>query len=84
MTAAVHFQLVTREGCELCEEMLAELRVFCIGRNASIELLDVDADPDLRTRYGHRVPVLLLQGEPVCHARFDAAEVGRLLRSAPP
>jgi hypothetical protein len=64
--------------------MLAELRVFCIGRNASIELLDVDADAELRARYGHRVPVLLLDGEPVCHARFDAAEVGRLLRSAPP
>lgn len=84
MSAAVQFQLVTREGCELCEEMLAELRVFCIGRNASIELLDVDADPELRTRYGHRVPVLLLDGVAVCHARFDAAEVGRLLRSAPP
>jgi hypothetical protein len=84
MSAAVQFQLVTREGCELCEEMLAELRVFCIGRNASIELLDVDADAELRARYGHRVPVLLLDGEPVCHARFDAAEVGRLLRSAPP
>ena len=71
-------------GPRRLKEMLAELRVFCIGRNASIELLDVDAHPELRTRYGHRVPMLLLDGEPVCHARFDAAEVGRLLRSAPP
>ena len=84
MRAAVHFQLVTREGCELCEEMLAELQHFCMDREASIALLDVDADRELLTRYGHRVPVLLLDGEPVCQARFDAAEVQRLLRASPP
>ncbi|HJS22251.1 MAG TPA: glutaredoxin family protein [Steroidobacteraceae bacterium] len=84
MSAAVRFQLVTRAGCELCEEMLAELQHFCSGRAASIELLDVDSDPALSTRYGHRVPVLLMDGEPVCHARFDAAELERLLRSSRP
>ena len=80
MGAVVRFQLVTREGCELCEEMLAELEQFCAGRDASIEMLDVDADERLRTRYGYQVPVLLMDGEPVCHARFDAAELARLLR----
>jgi hypothetical protein len=73
------FTLLTRAGCELCEEMLAELQLFCAGREASIELVDVDSDPKLRRRFGLRIPVLLLDGEPVCHARFDAAEVGRLL-----
>lgn len=82
MGAVMRFQLVTREGCELCEAMLAELQQFCTGRDASIEMLDVDADARLRTRYGHQVPVLLMDGEPVCHARFDAAEVTRLLRPA--
>ena len=76
------FQLVTRQGCELCEEMLVELQQFCASRDASIELLDVDADAGLRTRYGHQVPVLLMDGEPVCHARFDGAEIVRLMRSA--
>jgi hypothetical protein len=84
MSAAARFQLVTRDGCELCDEMLAELQLFCSGRDASIELLDVDADQALLTRYGHRVPVLLLDGEPVCHARFDAVEVARLLRTSRP
>ncbi len=80
MGAVVRFQLVTREGCGLCEEMLAELEQFCAGLDTSIEMLDVDADERLRTRYGHQVPVLLMDGEPVCHARFDAAEITRLLR----
>jgi hypothetical protein len=60
--------------------MLAELRRFCAGRDASIELLDVDSDPRLRARFGLKIPVLLLDGEPVCHAHFDAVEVGRLLQ----
>ena len=84
MSVVARFQLVTREDCELCEEMLAELQQFCVGRAASIEILDVDADARLRERFGHRVPVRLLDGEPVCHAHFDAAEVTRLLRSLHP
>lgn len=83
MNATARFTVLTREGCELCEDMLTELERFCAGRNASIAVLDVDGDAQFRARYGHQVPVLLLDGEPVCHARFDAAEVERLLRSAP-
>jgi thioredoxin reductase (NADPH) len=77
------FTLVTREACDLCEQMLAELERFCQGRALQITLADVDADAALRTRYGHRVPVLLLDDEPVCHGRFDPVEVERLLRRLP-
>lgn len=76
--ATLRFTLVTRAGCDLCEEMLAELERFCRGRDAEISLVDVDADATLRTRYGYRVPVLLLDDEPVCHGHFDVAEVERL------
>jgi len=75
------FSLLTRSGCELCEEMLAELQRFSAGRDVVIGLVDVDGDAALKTRFGHKVPVLLLDGEPACHGRFDAAEVERLLRS---
>ena len=76
----VRFVLLTRSGCELCEEMLAQLQLFAAGRDVSIELLDIDGDATLKTRYGLKIPVLLLDGEPVCHGHFDAAEVERLLR----
>ncbi len=79
MTA--RFALLTRSGCELCEEMLAELQLFSAGRDVAIELVDVDGDAALKIRFGHKVPVLLLDGEPVCHGHFDVAEVERLLRS---
>ena len=75
--------LVHREGCELCEEMLAELTA--LGRKAAlpaIEVLDVDGDPELTRRYGLNVPVLLLDGSVVCRHRLDAQELLRLLRRA--
>lgn len=60
--------------------MLAELERFCTGRDFDVRVVDVDSDPALRARYGLAVPVLLLDEEPVCHGRFDAQEVARLIR----
>lgn len=74
--------VVHREGCELCDEMLAELAA--LGRTRTlppIEVVDVDSDPELTRRYGLNVPVLLLDGTVVCRHRLDAAELLRLLRS---
>ncbi len=80
MTSAPLFTLLSREGCDLCEEMLAELQTFCASSSGEIEVVDVDAEAQLCTRFGHKVPVLLVDGALVCHGRFDADEVRRLLR----
>jgi len=61
--------------------MLTELEAFCHGSSFEVHVLDVDADPRLKTRFGHKVPVLLLDDVPVCHGHFDAEEVRRLLRT---
>ena len=61
--AAPTVTLYTRAGCHLCEE--AE-RVLLAERAATpfrLELVDVDRDPELRRRYGVRVPVVAVDGE---------------------
>ncbi len=70
--------LYSREGCHLCEELLAELAPWAAARSERIEVLDVDADPAARRRYGHRIPVLLVDGEPACHGRLDWPALERL------
>jgi hypothetical protein len=61
-----------RAECGLCEEMLADLlRVLGPQAASEVALLDVDADPDVRRKYGQRVPVLLADGEFVCAYRLD-------------
>jgi len=70
--------LYTREGCHLCEELLGELAPWAAARGATVEVVDVDADPATRRRYGHRIPVLLVDGEPAASAHVDWARLERL------
>ncbi|NJO13696.1 MAG: glutaredoxin family protein [Gammaproteobacteria bacterium] len=60
--------------------MLAELQPHCAALGADLAVVDVDSDAQLLRRYGLKVPVLLLDGEPVCHGRLDLAELRRLMR----
>jgi glutaredoxin len=85
-TARTHLTLVQRPGCELCEEMLAELeRLRRSVELPAIEVIDVDSDAELHRRHGLHVPVLLLDGTVVCRHRLDAPELMRLLAArAPP
>lgn len=77
--APPRFQLYSRPGCGLCEEMLSELAAVADVQAMGVDVLDVDADPAARTRYGHKIPVLLFAGELVCHGRLDAEELHKAL-----
>jgi hypothetical protein len=76
---APRFLLYSRPLCGLCEEMLAELQALPAVRPFGVDVLDVDADPAARVRYGHKIPVLLFAGELVCHGRLDPDEVHKTL-----
>ena len=74
-------RLLTRPDCGLCDELQAALERLRATRNLpKLEISDVDADPELRRRYGLHIPVLLLDGVEVCRHQLDEAELLRLLR----
>jgi hypothetical protein len=79
MRLALSFTMYSRPGCSLCEEMLEELAALPAAQGIAVQVTDVDRDPALRERYGHKIPVLLLAGELVCHGRLDAEEVHKAL-----
>ena len=70
------FELVTRRGCHLCDEMAAELEAAGLDYTS----VDVDASERLRERFGEVVPVLLRDGKPVAKVRLDAARLRRIVR----
>ncbi len=80
--ARVHFIVYSRPLCHLCDEMLADLRPLLEGRDADLEVVDVDGDEALRIRYGHKVPVLVADDEEVCHFRLIPERVTDLLDRA--
>jgi Glutaredoxin-like domain (DUF836) len=59
--------------------MLGELAAMPAAQGIAVDVTDVDRVPALRARYGHKVPVLMLDGELVCHGRLDASEVHKAL-----
>lgn len=73
--------MLSRPECGLCEEFLSALQALG-GRQhlPPLDVVDVDSDPLLARRHGLDVPVLLLDGVPVCRHRLDEAELARMLR----
>lgn len=74
--------LLSREGCALCEEFAEELAE--VGSRVPLpplDTLDVDSDPEMLRRWGHKIPVLLWDGVAVAVSRLDPAEIERLFRA---
>jgi hypothetical protein len=74
------YELVTREGCHLCDEMAALLDEVLPSFGLTWSPRDVDAEPALRTRYTDLVPVLLRDGRPVAKLRTDRRTLERIVR----
>lgn len=69
--------LLTRAGCGLCEEFLAELLAAYPELAPRIELADVDSRPGWQGRFGLVIPVLLDEdGTVVCETVFDPERIG--------
>jgi hypothetical protein len=73
--------VLTRPQCGLCEAMLEELQALRSQQPLPpIQQLDVDSDPELQRRYGLKIPVLLIEGVPICSVRLDREALLRTLR----
>jgi hypothetical protein len=53
--------LYSRPDCGLCDDLADALVPLLRGR-ATLEIVDIDEDLDLKKRYGLRIPVLVADG----------------------
>lgn len=62
-----------REGCHLCEDMIASLRNLQKKIQFEFEVINIDNDENLIQLYGERVPVLFAVEEQkeLCHYFLD-------------
>jgi hypothetical protein len=77
--------LYERLGCHLCEDAAVLLDRF-IGADA-YERIEIEPDDDLLLRYGHRIPVITLDGVERLELLIDAEQVRALaaeLHNTPP
>ena len=72
--------VVSREGCDLCSEMLHGLAELERSQAIpAVSIVDVDTDPELQRQFGLKVPVLLLDGSVICHYTLNSQELLRLV-----
>jgi len=67
--------LISRAYCHLCQDMELALRPLSAEFGVNVEVLDVDADPELEAQYDELVPVLLHEGNELCHYFLDVIKV---------
>ncbi|MEO8991986.1 MAG: glutaredoxin family protein [Nitrosospira sp.] len=61
----------SREHCHLCQDMIASLRELQMRLSFHFDVVDVDSDEKLQSRYGLKVPVLVAGEEEICHYHLD-------------
>jgi glutaredoxin len=67
--------IYTRVGCHLCEEA----EVLFLRHGLTPQLVDIDADPQLRERYTACVPVVEIDGKVRFRGRVNEVLLRRLL-----
>lgn len=63
--------LYKREGCGLCEDFIEMLAEFPLPENISVEIRDVDDEPEWEAYFGEKIPVLMAGECEICRYYFE-------------
>jgi thiol-disulfide isomerase/thioredoxin len=80
-TRVTELILYGRRGCHLCDELRLALLEFQSEYRFRLREIDIDADPELRARYGPLIPVLCLGDREICHFHLDPAALKQALEA---
>ena len=75
--------LYTRLDCHLCHRARAVLDAIARDYPLVVREQDVDADPELRSRYGETIPVVTIDGRVVAAGRVSEFRLRRALGVPP-
>ena len=74
--------LYTKPDCSLCDEAAEALERVSARAPFHLEVVDISTDSELRERYGERIPVVLVDGEPGFEYIVDEAALENRLSKA--
>ncbi len=60
-----------REGCHLCEDVVASLSQLQEDLGYRIKQIDIDEDPKLQKKYDADVPVVMVNDDVIFYHFFD-------------
>lgn len=77
----MEFEVLSREGCHLCDELELALAAVIADR-ATIKRVDIDEDPLLARRYGLKIPLVFFGGRQVSGFPLDESGIRSILDGA--
>ena len=75
--------IYSRADCHLCDDAKAVLGEY-LEYLPEIKAVDIDADPELKSRFDTLVPVVEIDGQVRFHGRVDEILLRRLIEATPP
>jgi glutaredoxin len=74
--------IYSRPRCHLCEEAKAQIAPLLKQFGSRLTEINIDEDPELRSRYDYDVPVIFIGSRKAAKHRVDPAQFRRQLRDA--
>ena len=74
--------LYTKPDCSLCDAAAEALARVRERASFDLDVVDISADRELRSRYGERIPVVLVDGEPAFEFEVDEQALEHRLAGA--
>ena len=83
MSPQIPITVYTRPGCSKCDSAIETIERVCREENATpaIDTINVDDDPALRSKFGHRLPVVFVDGELAFEFHVDEFGFRSMLQS---
>ena len=75
MTPDVELFLYSGKDCHLCEVFITGLEKLLGPSAYTCHIINIDSDPELKQRYGARIPVLVGGGVELCEQVLDENRV---------
>ena len=83
MSPQVSITIYSRPGCSKCDLAIDTIERVCREERVTpaIERVNVDDDPALRSKFGHRLPVVFVDGELAFEFHVDEFGFRSMLQS---
>nr|WP_120490953.1 glutaredoxin family protein [Corynebacterium lactis] len=78
----VRVTLMTRSTCGSCARVAAQIEPVVRDHGGALEIVDVDAEPDVAAEFGDRVPVVLVDDEEIACWEVDNDELIEAMEEA--
>lgn len=82
MGEQVTVEVLTKQGCHLCEDAVEVTRQACAEFGLTHQIVDITEDQQLRELYAEEIPVLRIDGTVRDFWRFDPVRLRRLIQEA--